>query len=584
MCVFFALWSDISTANNKKLSEAEAHQRLSNFIESQLIADEIHGVSLAIVHGQDIWYADGFGYSNAEEEIAATADTQFRLGAITNLFTAIMILKLESEKQLILDDKVSHFFPELVFRTRDQKQHEITIRQLLTHHSGLPLSVLKNSWAERPPSYTELFSKSSNVYLSQIPDTIYTYSNLGYALLGYIIEKVTGLSYEKAFHKYIGQVLNMQSSGISSAEQNIQNLATMYKKQVEKKPLFPRDLPSLGIYSTANDMALLLKNMNSILNNKSGLIPTSQLQKMMRIQNIHVALDLGKKLGLGWMVSGMGVENAGPVVWRAGASMYHRSRIAYLPDKKIGVIVMANDSSAWESVEKISETALIIALQSIYGIQQPEVVKQDKQVASYGVSDEFADYYNSFLGYISVDNKPESVTTEVLGWSFNIKPDGTGWYTLEYDLLGFIPINISWITDIKLKPARISGQRVVIVLYKGTQHLFASYFDKTLASKQWQQRVGEYVIANPDSLTNEMEIEEGELVIEDGYLFFLYELPMFIGMELKVPLKIINNEMAVIPGLGTALNETVSVKNAKGDEVLEYSGFEMEKNKSKGFF
>lgn len=560
------------------LAKPSAIEQLIEFTEDQRKDEDVNGLSITVIHDQQTWFSAGSGYSDSNNKRKSSPETQYRLGAVSSVFTAMLILKLEQEGLVKLDDLISKYFPDLPFKSFSGEISPITVKQLLTHHSGLPLSVLKNSWAEKPERYQDLFSGKQAIYLSQQPDTIYTYSNLGYALLGLLIEKLTGLSYEEALQKYLLKPIGMNHSGIAKPEARYPDQAKGYKKREEKPMLFPRDLPSLGMVSSAQDMSVFIKHIFSILSGAEGVVSKAQVEQMIRIQNIHVAADLGKKVGLAWMVSGMGIEGAGPIIWRAGASLYHRSRVVLLPEKKLGVVVMANDSSAWELVESVAEKALELALEVEFEIAQPDESVKKATVEPYGISDSFADYYSSFLGFIPVVKGEKSVKAELLGWTVIAKPDGKGWYDLQYDLFGFIPIDISWITEIKVRPARISDKRVLIVLYKGTQHLFASYVDIPKASAAWVRRRGEYHLANPDVLTQTMEIKNGELVVEDNKLFFLYELPMFIGMELKVPLKTINDEMALIPGMGTALNEVVLIKRDRKSEILEYSGYLLQRD------
>ncbi|MDX1811191.1 MAG: serine hydrolase domain-containing protein [Gammaproteobacteria bacterium] len=576
LIVFFTVSPIIASANSV-LDKATAQQQLSDFIEKQLKSEDAEGLSIAIVHGSDSWFSAAYGLADAKLDKKASTQTQYRIGSVSSLFTAMLILKLESENKLSLDDKISKYFPELPFATHDKQDYEITIKQLLTHHSGLPLSVLKNSWAETPPRFTDIFHNDQPIYFSQAPDTIYTYSNVGYALLGMLIEKLTGLTFEQAMTNYLLEPLGMQHTGFVSPSRQAENMSKGYKKGKEKKFLYPRDLPSLGMYSSARDMEIFLSYFLSSNDDEKKILDNKQIQKMLRIQNIHVAADLGKKVGLGWMIGSMAIENAGPIIWRGGASLYHRSRVVLLPKKNLGVVVFANDSGSWDLVESVATKALTLALEVEYGIKQPDEKAEDKWVEPYGVSDDFAEHYNSFAGFIPVVQGRKSVKAELLGWTVIAKPDGRGWYKLQYDLFGIIPINLSWITSVKVRPAKISNYRVLIVLYQGTQHLFASHINIKHVDAAWRARVGEYHLRNPDSLSEAMEIKTGKLMVENDQLFFLYQLPLFVGLELKVPIKILNKDEAIIPGLGTALNETISVKSIGNKEILEYSGYQLEK-------
>ena len=569
------IWTSASFSS--PLGKVEAVSQLSEFIQNDIDDEDIAGLSVSVIHDQSLWFSQGFGLADVDTERKVSPDTRFRLGGISSIFTAMLVLKLEQQGKLSLDDTVNKYLPELSFQFYDGSHPAITIKQLLTHHSGLPLNIWKGSWAIKPESFQQYFSQHKTFYLSQMPDSIYSYSNLGYDLLGMIAEKVTGLGFQQAMQKMILDPVGLSNTYFATPDKKDAQLAAGYKKGKKKTVLYPRDLPSVGLVSNVADLSKLVEEFFSILDGKQGVLSKSQLEKMFRIQNLHVAADLGKKVSLGWTVGGMGFTGGGQAVWRAGASLYHRGRVVLLPEKRLAVVVFANDSRAWDNIEDISEKTMALALESIFSIKPVENDKVNTSPEAYGVPDDFARAYSSVLGYIPIKSEDVGVSTDFLGWRVLAKLDGDTWYKLQYDLLGFIPINLSWITKVKIKPAKIIGRRVLIVLYKGVQQLFASEVQLSDASQVWLKRVGKYRLANPDELSKSFDIAEGKLVVENHKLFFIYKLPFFIGMELKLPIQILSDNKAVIPGLGTALNEPIKVVQKGKQEMLEYSGYFLEK-------
>lgn len=116
----------------------ELKEKLSSIISAEMKRHKITGVSIAVNDdGKTVW-SEGFGYSDKEERIAATPHTVYRIGSITKVFTATAIMQLVEHGLLDLDKPVSDYLPEFTINTRFTQSKSITIRDLMTHHSGLP--------------------------------------------------------------------------------------------------------------------------------------------------------------------------------------------------------------------------------------------------------------------------------------------------------------------------------------------------------------------------------------------------------------------------------------------------------------
>jgi CubicO group peptidase (beta-lactamase class C family) len=150
------------------------------------------------------------GYSNLSEKITANSTSEFRIASMTKSFTAMAILRLRDEGKLRLDDPVSQYIPEMrgqQYLTKDAQA--ITIRHLLTHAAGFPED---NPWGDRQlaVSYETMIDMiKKGISFSNVPGLKYEYSNMGFAMLGYVIQKVSGLSYEAYITKNILEPLGM---------------------------------------------------------------------------------------------------------------------------------------------------------------------------------------------------------------------------------------------------------------------------------------------------------------------------------------------------------------------------------------
>lgn len=200
----------------------------------------------------------GYGMRDAAGKIANDPGTIYQIGSITKQFTAAMILKLQEQKKLSVDDKLSKYFPGY------PKGDSITIRHLLTHTSGIYSytedGAFMTNEITKPISRKQMMSMFENKPLKFSPGTQWDYSNSAYVLLGYIIEDVTKTPYYEAARKMIFQPLKMTHTGFDFTHLNSKEKAIGYMRindQVQiPAPIVDSSVSfSAGaIYSTTGDL------------------------------------------------------------------------------------------------------------------------------------------------------------------------------------------------------------------------------------------------------------------------------------------------------------------------------------------
>ncbi|CAM3057997.1 beta-lactamase [Legionella steigerwaltii] len=172
--------------------------------------NHVPGYAYGIILDGRLVHTGSGGYIDIAKKIPATSQSMFRIASMTKSFTAMAILKLRDEGKLRLDDPVSLYIPELKDQKLTQDAPEITIRDLLTHSAGFPED---NPWGDRNLSKTneELIALVKHgISLSNVSGTSFEYSNLGFALLGLIVKKASGISYQDYVAANIWQPLNMK--------------------------------------------------------------------------------------------------------------------------------------------------------------------------------------------------------------------------------------------------------------------------------------------------------------------------------------------------------------------------------------
>ena len=224
-----------------------AHMKLGDFSGSVLIAN-----------GDKVLVCKGYGLANIEYDALNTSKTKFRLGSVTKQFTAMAIMQLQEDGLLSIDDPLSKFIPDYPDGDR------ITIQHLLTHTSGIPnlldFPELENIKKNKTP-VEEIIEIFINEPLEFTPGEKYQYSNSGYTLLGYIIEKVSGKTYEEYLKENIFIPLNMKDSGYDHHSTILQYRASGYfpgKNGIINAKYIDMSIPFGGgcLFSTVEDMYL----------------------------------------------------------------------------------------------------------------------------------------------------------------------------------------------------------------------------------------------------------------------------------------------------------------------------------------
>ena len=217
------------------------------------------GVEIFVKNKSKVLYHKAFGIADLESKNKLEINSVYDIASVSKEFTAISILQLVERKQLELNDDIRKFIPD--FPTQE---NIITIENLLTHTSGIKRHTDLN-WAENEAS--KEFKKSIDVinYFKQdsldfLPNQRHSYVNMNYILLGHIIEKISGKTYEEYIRKNIFEPLNMSNTFFPKDGQNITNKPKGYEKEnndfVPHRPhSYSQSKGPGAIHSTANDLA-----------------------------------------------------------------------------------------------------------------------------------------------------------------------------------------------------------------------------------------------------------------------------------------------------------------------------------------
>jgi len=208
--LFFALYSLTTGFSQQKNQVSDLEQKVDAYVEPYLDSEAWSGVISISKKGKPI-FQKAYGEADREWHIKNTLDTKFKIASISKVFTAVAILKLVEADKLELTNLLAEYLPDY------DKGTEITVNHLLNHTSGIPhINQFSNydSLTKFSHNLEEIIALFKDRPLDFPPGSKYSYSNAGYVLLAYIIEKVSGQSYEQFLQKEIFDPNKLYNTGI----------------------------------------------------------------------------------------------------------------------------------------------------------------------------------------------------------------------------------------------------------------------------------------------------------------------------------------------------------------------------------
>src|SRR5215470_2484909 len=417
------------------------HAYIAALAREEMRKANVTGLSVALVDDQHIVWADGFGFADRARNLPAGADTTYRVGSITKLFTAAAIMQLADAGKLAIDEPIAAVIAGFSMKSRFESAGPVTPRLLMSHHAGLPTDILKGFSTPHPDSLAELTRQLQEQYLAFPPETVWSYSNVGYSLLGRAVETAAGVPYDAYIDDALLKPLGMTGASITGRAPEGPTAAKGYRNGAEAVDMTLRDVPAGGLNASVRDMSRFLEMVFADGSaNGRRVLPPETVREMLRPQNTSVPLDLNFRVGLGWMLSGLGdidFSNAGAVAHHAGATALFRSQLIALPEHKLGVVVLSNSATSGGAVNKIATEALKLALEAKTGIHEPAPTPHalsDRPIPPE-LAREFEGEYATQFGYVKVDAKGLELRADVAGRSLRLVPRDDGMLAVRYSLL-----------------------------------------------------------------------------------------------------------------------------------------------------
>jgi CubicO group peptidase (beta-lactamase class C family) len=469
---------------------------LSQLIQAAVEEAGITGLSVALVDDQEMVWSEGFGYADKENGIAATPETVYMVASVSKLFTAAAIMQLADQGKIDIDQPVQTYVPEFSINSRFPGAGPITPRTLMNHHSGLPsdwtngmVAYGDDQDALTRSEYHNLVDEIKQAHVIDPPNTAFSYSNLGYSLLGHAVEQVTGQEFIDYMDEAILGPLGMDASSFTLKPGMKPRLSKEYLDGEEQEVIWSRDIPAATLRTTVEDLSrfmMMVFGEGELGGQK--ILQAETVAEMLSPQNSNVPLDFNARWGLGWWLIPLpGLEHAGQNAWHSGGEGMWDSILLILPDHRLGVVVLNNSAENAGSVNiQIATTILEQALKVKAGIERP--VTEPPDVVSL-TADELLSYeglYTTNLGWMNIHSDGTDLVADALGQSFKLLPHGDGRFSLE----GVSP------SDAQMVIKEVHGRTAVYLVGLVVDVSYGERIEPAPIPQAWMDRLGSYEITN----------------------------------------------------------------------------------------
>ena len=364
------LWLTGPVGAQPPRDHAALEKLLQKAIEREMADKGLPALSIVLVDDQKTFWQAGYGEERSKKPVSA--GTIYRVGSVSKLFTDIALMQLVEQTQVELDAPVSRYLPDF-HPINPFDKSEITLRQLMTHRSGLVREPAVGHYFDpTSPTIGETVASLNKSVLIYPPGKKTKYSNAGITVVGAVIEKLTGKPFAESLTKAVLDPLGSTSSSFTLTKPIAANLAighmwTYYGRTFDA-PSFPLGTePAGNLYATVGDLGHFLSMLFAGGKGQKGQVLQSQtLQEMYRVQFEPAGIKSG--YGLGFAVHDF---HGRQCVGHNGAVYGFATVLEALPAEKLGVVVVTTKDCANGVAKKLADYALTLTLAYREGKELP---------------------------------------------------------------------------------------------------------------------------------------------------------------------------------------------------------------------
>lgn len=334
-------------------------RKLTPAVEKVVEQYDLPGIAIGVVRQNEIVYARAFGYSNCDTGEPLSIHSLFHMASISKTFVVTAVMQLVEQGKIDLDAALVDYLP--YFRMSGPYQ-DITIRQILSHISGMP-DVRENKW-DHPVNHQRALEQYVRSLASEtmvgVPGDRFYYSNMAFDCLGEVVARVSGMPFEKYIEKRVLDPIGMEASSFLKPESLPRTWASPHRRVITSRPWdqYPYNRmhgPSSTMHSSVVEMCRwAMTNMNRGSYGKQRILESSTYDLLWE----PVLRVTGEwEIGLCWFMRNF--KNA-QTIWHSGGDTGFSTVIEMIPDHSMAVVVLCNLNPA--PVDEIKSMALDILL------------------------------------------------------------------------------------------------------------------------------------------------------------------------------------------------------------------------------
>ncbi|MEB3236459.1 MAG: serine hydrolase domain-containing protein [Candidatus Sericytochromatia bacterium] len=533
------------------------------------------GGAAVVVQGEESAMAF-HGIADRETGEPVGRSTRFRAGSITKLFTAMEAARLADEGLLDLDAPLDTYLPGAA-QLRAEGAGVPTIRDALTHRAGLPWNHLAGAvgpWERRKALRDGLDRLPEAVAAQPLPfppGLGYAYSNVGYALVGLVLERVTGRKYETLIRDHWLTPLAMHDSGFGSAR-----LAQGYEQGRPLPDEAIRDVPAGGLVSTAEDLGRFVRAILRGGRDHQGrvLLAPTTLRRCLLPQGTPGPLDLDFAIGLGWQLRGIEAETPLWLARHSGVIGPFRTELALAVDRGTGVVLLSNTAESEMGLLPLARQALDglepakaprpFTAEQTTGLAVPPPPRPKTPLPPNAVLE---GRYAMPGATFALRADKDSLAFKWAGQDLRIVDDGSSRFKLEALLLGFLPVSPGRLAGMLAIPS-VEEDGVWLMLRRpGGFWTFARKVEPRPLPAPWQSACGLWQPTGPEAhavTSVTLRLEDGHLIADTRYRS---------GSVESRHLTPLGDDRALLSGFGRGLGEEWRLAaDESAGTLIRYSG------------
>ncbi|MCA9062606.1 MAG: serine hydrolase [Planctomycetaceae bacterium] len=351
-----------------------AVQKLRQAVEFEVADKDLPALSISLIEGDREVWAAGFGFQDADRTVPATADTVYRVGSVSKLFTDIAVMQLVEQGVLDLDDPVQTYLP--TFQPVNDSGTPITLRQLMSHLSGLVReSPVGNYFDPTEPTLAETIASLNRTHIVYPPGTRTKYSNAGVSVVGQVLHEKCGVSWSEQVDRTILQPLGMQNSSFAVTPAVQKRLADAWMWSYDGRRFRAPDFslgtaPAGNLYSSVHDLATFASVVFNQGRGSSGpILKPETLQEM--LTPVMDAEGRASTFGLGFHIQELDGHRK---IGHGGAVYGYSTQLELLIEQKLGVAAVCSLDGANGVVGRLADYALRLMLATREGRPLPDYI------------------------------------------------------------------------------------------------------------------------------------------------------------------------------------------------------------------